>query len=263
MATKRKPLALTNWKMKMTIAESVDFVKTFTARCRGEWEPPYSVDVVVCPPFTALHAVGKWLENEKYPVLQLGAQNMHWAQEGAYTGEISAHLLRDVGCQWVMLGHWERRRMFGETDETVNRKVLSAIAAELRPIILVGEATEARAYFTTALQEQLTNVLKHCNAAQIVQMAFVYEPEWTIGAKEPASAERVGAGSAFIRQWLARQYGDEIAQRVRIIYGGSVAPEYAAELLAQPDVDGLGATRKGRDPHTWWGIVHAIATARE
>jgi len=159
----------------------------------------------------------------------------------------------------VLLGHWERRRHFGETDERVNRKVHAALAATLRPILLVGEPTGWAGDAHDALAAQLGRVLAGCTAEQVTGMAFVYEPEAAIGVAEPIPAEQAGAGCGFIRTWLAERFDQVVARTARIIYGGSVTPEHAPALLAQPDVDGLGAGRKGQDPDAFAHIVRQIA----
>lgn len=250
----RKPLALSNWKMAMTIAETEAFFDAFLPLVEDVAD---EMDIVVCPPYTALYVAARKIQGTP---IHLGAQNLHPGPGLAFTGEISASLLADVGCSWVMLGHWERRRYFGETDELVNRKVHAALAAGLRPILLVGEPAEGRDDPRKHLAAQLERVLAGCRAQEVRRMAFVYEPEWAIGGKFPASGEHIQAGCSFIRAWLEERFG--AGQEVRIIYGGSVAPEFTAELLAQPDVDGLGSTRKGRDPHSFAAIVRAIAEAR-
>jgi triosephosphate isomerase len=215
--------------------------------------------VVICPPYTALWPVAQALRESQ---LQLGGQNIAPTAELARTGEISAALLADVGCSWVLLGHWELRRHLGEDDGSVNRKVHLALGAGLRPILLVGEARDDGASPEVALDGQLARVLESCRAGQVATMAFVYEPEGAIGAIEPATPEHVATGCGFIRTWLRRQWGDAVADSVRIIYGGSVAAEHATSLLAAPDVDGLGATRRGRDPQSFIEIVRKIADVK-
>jgi len=249
----RIPLALANWKMAMTLAETRAFVAAFVPQVADVWE---RVDIVICPPFTAIHTLAQALADT--PV-QVGAQNLHPGPGEAFTGEVSAALLAEAGARWALLGHWERRRHFGETDALVNRKVHAALAAELRPILLVGEPAGWTGNPCDALAAQLARVLADCTAEQVARMAFVYEPEAAIGVAEPIPAERAGAGCGFIRAWLAERFGPETARAVRILYGGSVTPEHAAALLAQPDVDGLGAGRKGRDADAFARIVRQIA----
>ena len=252
----RKPLAIANGKMAMTISESLAFVRAFG---ESTGELARAVDVVICPPYTGLHAVGQALADSP---LHLGAQNLWAGQGNAHTGEISAPLLADVGCEWVLLGHWEIRRRTGETDSDVNRKMHAALEAGLRPILLIGEAATEKAQAEETLASRLPHVFAGCESGQVARMAVVYEPEWTIGVREPASPEIVTAGCAFIRHWIGQEYGAEAATEVRIIYGGSVAPEYAADLLISPEVDGAGASRKGRDPTAFAEIVRLIAAAK-
>nr|HID14595.1 triosephosphate isomerase [Anaerolineae bacterium] len=252
----RKPLAVANWKMAMTIAESLAFVHEFRA---AVGDLAQAVDIVLCPPYTALHAVAQVLIHTP---IGLGAQNLCAAPGKAHTGEISASLLADAGCEWVLLGHWEIRRRTGDTDADVNRKMHAAFQAGLRPILLVGEAATERGQTEEALAVRLSHLFADCEPEQVAQMAVVYEPEWTIGVQEPASPGYVAAGCGFIRRWIGREYGAGVAEGVRIIYGGSVAPEYAEGLLASPEVDGLGASRKGRDPIAFAEIVRLIATAK-
>lgn len=252
----RKPLALTNWKMEMTVARSLAFVRDLQSAIG---DLAQKVDIILCPPYTVLYPMAQALKDSS---ITLGGQNVSTAPGGAYTGEISAALLADVGCRWVMLGHWEVRRHFGDTDETVNRKLHAAQSAGLRPILLVGEAKGEQDRFREALAAQLQRVLEGCDARQIEEMVVVYEPEWTINVEEPASSEHVSAGCGFIREWLARHYGASAAQAVRIIYGGSVTPAHARNLLRAPDVDGLGASRKGRQVEAFAEIVRLIAATK-
>lgn len=252
----RKPLALANWKMAMTIGESRAFVREFVA---AAGDLLHRVEVILCPPCTALYATRQALRGQ---AVGLGAQNISAYSEAARTGEVSARLVADAGCQWVMLGHWEVRRHLGDDDALVNRKVHCALASTLRPVLFVGEARDREAEATADLERQLGAVLAGCTAAQVGGMVFLYEPEWTIGVERPASVAHVEGGCRTIRSWLRARYGSPTAEAVRIIYGGSVSPEYAAELLRAPDVDGLGATRRGRDPHAWAAIVRLIAEAK-
>ncbi|RLC83022.1 MAG: triose-phosphate isomerase [Chloroflexi bacterium] len=251
----RKPLVLANWKMAMGISETISFIERFIPLVGKLAE---EVDIIICPPYTSLYVAACKLKGSS---LQLGAQNLHPGPGLAFTGEISASLLADVGCRWVMLGHWERRRYFGETDELVNRKVRAALDAGLHPVLLVGESREARESPYDDLARQLECILSGCNAQEIKQMAFVYEPEWAIGVEKPASGIHIQKGCAYIREWLNRRFGG-VGNSIRIIYGGSVSPESAPNILTQPDVDGLGTTRKGRDPFSLFSIVKAVAEAR-
>ena len=252
----RRPFAVANWKMATTIAAGQHFVRQFSRDLGSVAE---SVDVILCPPFTALHPVAQALAGSP---IELGAQNVSAAAGTAHTGEISADLLVDVGCQWVLLGHWEIRRRTGERDVGVNRKMLAALDAGLRPILLIGEGMDQREQAAMALQERLPLLFAGLDAADVAKMVVVYEPEWTIGVDEPAPPERVAAGCRAVRQWVAQAYDRATADAMRTIYGGSVTPGHAEALLASPQVDGLGAGRKGRAPRAFAEIVHLIAEAK-
>ena len=253
----RRPVALTNWKMEMTIAESLAFLRRFQAEAGDLLS---QIQVILCPPYTALYAMAQALADSP---IELGAQTVSAAAGGAHTGEISARLVADAGGCWALLGHWELRRYMGETDEVVNRKVHRALEAGLRLILLVGEGQEEGAdQVAPALERQLERVLAGCSAEAVSRSILVYEPEWTIGVAEPAPPQHVAAGCRIIRGWLAERFGQDTAQAVRLVYGGSVAPAYARELLALADLDGLGAGRKGRDPDAFAEIVRLIARAR-
>jgi triosephosphate isomerase len=252
----RKPFALANWKMAMTISESIVFVREFHATVG---DVAHAVDIVLCPPYTALYAVAQVLADSP---IGLGAQDLCAAPGKAHTGQISASLLADAGCEWALLGHWEVRRRTGETDTHVNHKIRAAFQAGLRPILLVGETATERGRAEERLAVRLSHLFADLEPEQVARMIVVYEPEWTVGVEEPASPDYVAAGCRFIRRWIGREYGARIAEEVRTIYGGSVAPEYAKGLLASPEVDGLGASRKGRDPIAFAEIVRLIAMVK-
>ena len=252
----RKPFAVANWKMAMTISESLAFAHEFSAAIG---DLAHAVDIVLCPPYTALYAMTQVLVDTP---IGLGAQNLCAAPGKVHTGEISATLLADAGCEWALLGHWEIRRRTGENDADVNHKMHASFQAGLGPILLVGEATTERGRAEEALAMRLPRMFADCEPEQVARMAVIYEPEWTIGVQEPASPDTVAAGCALIRRWLGREYGADVAQGVRIIYGGSVTPEYAGGLLTSPEVDGLGASRKGRNPISFAEIVRLIATVK-
>jgi triosephosphate isomerase len=249
----RKPLALSNWKMAMTVSAGVAYARELVALAGDLLD---AVDVVICPPYTALWPIAQVLSESR---LQLGGQNMAPTAELARTGEISATLLADAGCRWVMLGHWETRRYLGDDDNSVNRKLHLALEADLTPVLLVGEGHDETDSLRAALENHLARVLEGCRAEQVARMAFVYEPEGAIGVAAPVSPDRVAAGCGVLRGLMRHRWGEAVADSVRIIYGGSVAPEQAADLLAGPDVDGLGASRRGRDPRAFAQIVRQIA----
>jgi triosephosphate isomerase len=255
-SSRRKPIAIANWKMAMTVSEGLAFVKEFCVAAR-DFMP--LVDIVLCPPFTSVHPLRQAVTG---PFVELGAQNL-WAGPGkAHTGEISAQLLRDAGCKWAMLGHWEVRRRTGETDSDVNVKMQAAFEAGLRPILLIGEESVARGQAEKVLEVRLPNLFGDCDPAQIAMVSVIYEPEWTIGAKNPAPPDYIAAVCSFIRRWLGQMFGADTAQAVRLVYGGSVAPENVGGLVASPDIDGLGAGRMGRDPVAFAKIVQEIAIAK-
>ncbi|HHS97824.1 MAG TPA: triosephosphate isomerase [Chloroflexi bacterium] len=244
----RKPLALSNWKMAMTLAQTRAFIREFLPRVADLVE---RVEIVVCPPYTAIHTLAEALRGTG---ISVGGQDL-WPGPGeAHTGAISGPLLVDAGATWVMVGHWEVRRRLGEDDPAVNRKVRAALDAGLRPILLVGEP-----YGEPFDPDRLATLLAGCSGEEITRMAFVYEPEGAIGRAEPVSPAHVAAGCRAIRRWIIQRHGEATAEAVRIIYGGSVTPEHAGALLADPDVDGLGASRRGRDPVAFAQIVRQIA----
>ncbi len=240
----------------MTIAESIGFVQELEQLAGDLLD---AVDVVVCPSYTALWPVAQVLQESR---LQLGAQNVAPVADLARTGEVSAALLADVGCHRVMLGHWETRRNLGDDDVSVNSKVHLALQAGLAPILLVGEARDEGGPTDVLLEARLARVLQGCKATQVQRMAFVYEPEGAIGVAEPITPEDVARGCCVMRNWLRKQWGETVADSVRIIYGGSVAPDHAAELLTVPDLDGLGASRKGRNPGAFVEILRQIAQVK-
>jgi triosephosphate isomerase len=254
---KRQPMALANWKMEMTVVESLAYLRRFQAQAG---DLLVRVQVVLCPPYTALYPMAQVLTDSP---IELGGQTVSAAVGWAHTGEISARLVADAGGRWALLGHWELRRHAGETDRTVRDKVHRALEAGLRPILLVGEGEDVHAEQAgLALDRQLACILAGLTADQVADMVLVYEPEWTIGVAEPAPSEHVGVGCRLIRQWVAHHFGAKAAHAVRVLYGGSVTPAHAQSLLALPDVDGLGAGRKGRDPQAFARIVRLIAEAR-
>jgi triosephosphate isomerase len=228
----RKKIIAGNWKMNKSVAEAVDLatdVKTELSDCR-------EIDVVLCPPFTALKAVGDVITQTH---IKLGAQNMHWASDGAYTGEISPGMLRDIYCHYVILGHSERRAMFHETDEMVNRKVKAAIAANLVPIVCVGETLQERDAGSAkdVVKTQLTGSLAALGD-DIGKLIVAYEPVWAIGTGRNATPEQAQEMHAFIRETLAAMSNADMAESIRIQYGGSMKPSNAGELLSQLDIDG-------------------------
>ncbi len=229
----RKPILAGNWKMHKTVTEAVALVQEL-GRLTADAK---DVDIVVCPTFTALFVVREALSGTN---IQLGAQNMHWEKQGAFTGEISPGMLKDVGCQYVIIGHSERRQYFAETDQTVNQKLKAALANELTPIFCVGESLEQREAGTTeaVVLEQVRAGLAGLSAEQVASLVVAYEPIWAIGTGRTASAEDANAVCKFIRVSIAKLFGQDSADRVRIQYGGSVKADNIAELMAKSDIDG-------------------------
>jgi triosephosphate isomerase len=229
----RIPLLAGNWKMYKTVTEAVEFVRGLKEALAGI----QGVEVAVCPPFTALYAVARELQGTG---MALGAQNMYQAEEGAYTGEVSPIMLKEIGCRYVILGHSERRQYFGESDEVINAKVKLALKHGLTPIVCVGEHLKDREAGNTekVVGEQVRRSLAGLSAAELAGLVVAYEPVWAIGTGRTASPEDAQQVNAFIRSLLAEMGGREAARQVRIQYGGSVKPDNAAELLGQPDIDG-------------------------
>jgi len=229
----RKKLIAGNWKMNKTPADGVALVTELVAALGKQSD----VDVVLCPPFTGLESAAKALDGS---TLKLGAQNMHYEASGAFTGEVSAPMLRALFATHVILGHSERRTLFGEQDAFINKKVLSALKNQLRPILCVGETLAEREAGTTlkVVQTQLEAGLEGVSKEQAATVIVAYEPVWAIGTGKVATTDQAQEVHAFIRGLLVKLYGDAIAQKVRILYGGSMKPANAPELLTQKDIDG-------------------------
>lgn len=228
----RKKIVAGNWKMNKRIAEATELA----AGILRELDDQTEVDVVLCPPFTALRTVGETIANSS---IRLGAQNMHWEPDGAYTGEISASMLRDLYCHYVILGHSERRAYFGETDAIVNRKTKAAIAGNLIPIVCVGETLAQRDSNQTSqvVSTQVRGSLDGLGA-DLKKVIVAYEPVWAIGTGRTATPEQAQEVHALIRSVLAAMSDEATSQSIRIQYGGSVKPSNAASLFGQPDIDG-------------------------
>ena len=237
----------------MMQAESARFVESLLLEI-GDMA---DVEVVIVPPFTAIAKVMEALGSAQN--IKVGAQNMHWERSGAFTGEISAALLRDLFVHYVVLGHSERRRLFGETDEIVNRKVRAAHEASLRPIVCVGETLKQRdrGNVDKILSIQLRGSLAGLGPKELQETVIAYEPVWAIGTGRNATSEQAQEAHAFIRGTLRDMADDTTAQRLRIQYGGSVKPENARELMSQPDIDGALVGGASLDPRSFAQIVNA------
>lgn len=232
--TTRKPFVAGNWKLNKTLAQSLELVDEL-AGSLGELTS--AVDVAVAPVFTALAAVGQRLDGGG---IGLCAQNMHWEASGAFTGEVGREQLLDVGCKYVIVGHSERRQFFGDTDDNVARKTLAVLDALLGPIVCVGESLEQRKSGSAqaVVVAQVGAALKDVDGARMDDVVLAYEPIWAIGTGETASPADAQEMHAAIRAHLVTMFDESIASAVRIQYGGSVKPANAAELMAQPDIDG-------------------------
>ncbi len=252
-ATVRKKVIAGNWKMNMDIQASTSLISGLKERLKGEGD---SVTVVICPPFTSLQLAAELIKGTK---IKLGAQNMYFESDGAYTGEISATMLKAVGCEYVILGHSERRQYFGETDDFVNKKVKKALIVGLLPIICVGETLDERERGVTevVVGKQVRGVLSGLSAEDMGRVIIAYEPVWAIGTGRNATPQQAEEVHVFIRNLVAKLYTKEIADALIIQYGGSVKPDNSADLLSQPDIDGAlvgGACLKA---DSFAAIVHS------
>jgi triosephosphate isomerase len=229
----RTPFVAANWKMFKTVHEAVVFAKELRVIVKDVSD----VEIVVAPPFTALHAVAEALRSTNVGV---AAQDVHWEREGAFTGEVSAPMIGDAGGEYVIIGHSERRRLFGETDATVSRKIGAALSAGLTPIVCVGETLDERERNQTlgVLDRQVTAALAGLTGVQVGDLVVAYEPVWAIGTGRNATAAQAEEAHAHIRTRIREAFGDKAAEDCHVIYGGSVKPDNIAELVAQPDVDG-------------------------
>ena len=254
----RKKILAANWKMNLTVEETAAYLRTFLAEAGDETD----VEVVIIPPFTAL-AKASELISATYS-LKLGAQNMSAHKSGAFTGEVSAAMLRELFVRYVVLGHSERRQLFGETDQTVNAKLRAAHEAALKPIFCVGETLEERdgGQVEAVLTRQLRAGLAGSSAKEVQETVVAYEPVWAIGTGRNATPQQAQEAHAFIRRELAATTEAGVAEKVRLLYGGSVKPGNAAALLAEPDIDGALVGGASLDPRDFAEIVKAGRDAK-
>ena len=229
----RKPIIAGNWKMHKSVGEAIDFV----TRLQNEIGRVQGVEVVVAPSFVALAPIAESLKGGN---ISLAAQDVFWEDKGAYTGEVSPLMLRDVGCKYAIIGHSERREHFGESDEMVNKKVKASLSHALSPIICVGESLQERERGETynVVERQLKGGLEGVNVDAAPQIVIAYEPIWAIGTGKTASPEQAQEVQSFIRRLLGSIFSPSQANEIRIQYGGSVKPDNIDELMAQPDIDG-------------------------
>jgi len=231
----RKTIIAGNWKMYKTINEAIELANGLR---RSFYElDDHAIDIVICPAFTSLAEVSEVIAESN---IKLGAQDAYWQQEGAFTGEISCAMLKDAGCAFVIIGHSERRQFFGETNDTVNKKLNAAITSGLSPILCVGETLSEREKALTfeVLKNQVEQGLTGIAQNQMLLITLAYEPVWAIGTGKTATPDQAQDAQKYIRDVLTKMYNKDIAQAVRIQYGGSVKPENIIEIMQQPDVDG-------------------------
>ena len=232
----RKPIVAGNWKMFKTRAEAEATAREVKSLLAGQ-PPPSPVEVVLCPPFTAISAVCDVLQGTQ---IRVGAQNVHWEEEGAYTGEVSTGMLLGCGCDYVILGHSERRQYFSESDGSIQRKLARVLTTEITPILCVGESLEEResGRAQNVILGQMEGALRGLDDALLTRIVVAYEPVWAIGTGKTATPEIADQVHGMIRSWLAQQIGADGAEGVRILYGGSVKPDNAGVLLGQEHIDG-------------------------
>lgn len=246
----RKKIIAGNWKMYKTPAQAREFFNAFLSLVKGHDRD----EIVVCPTFLALDAA---IQAAKGSSVAIGAQDLHWDKEGAFTGEISALMLVEVGATHVIIGHSERRQFFGETDDTVNLKLKSALEAGLTPIVCVGEVLEEREAGLTddVLRRQCVRAFHKVSAKKAAKLVVAYEPVWAIGTGKTATPQIASDAHSIIRGEAAKAFGQEFADRLRILYGGSVKPENAKALMSEEEIDGALVGGASLDPNSFAAIV--------
>ncbi len=248
----RKRVVAGNWKLNLGPEEGIGLVQELLPLLTDEAK----CDVVICPPYLTLSDAGKALQGSQ---IELGAQNVHWAESGAFTGEIGPSMLLTIGCRWVILGHSERRQLFGETDEGVNQRLSASLAAGLKPIVCIGETLEERdaGRVEDVVLGQLDRSLAGLTSQQATATTVAYEPVWAIGTGRTATPEQAEEVHAMIRNRLTATFGEDTAQQMRVQYGGSVKPDNAAELFGQENIDGGLIGGASLDAESFAAIVHA------
>lgn len=246
----RKPLIAGNWKMFKTTAEAKAFAESFKKLYKSS-----DVKVAICAPFTQLEGLKEAFKNTD---IKVGAQNMHFADEGAFTGEISAEMLKEIGVDYCIIGHSERRQYFAETDETVNKKLHKAFDVDIIPIMCVGESLEQRDEEKAfeVVRIQITQGLKDINEKQVEKMIIAYEPVWAIGTGRTASSEQANEMCGFIRDVIDELYNDVVADKVTIQYGGSVKPTNATDIMNMEEIDGALVGGASLNPQDFIQIVN-------
>jgi len=251
MNPKRRPILAGNWKMNMDATQARELASKLIPLVASVKDR----DIVLGPPFTSLSAVAETIKGTN---ISLSAQNLHWEDKGAFTGEISADMLLDSGCKYVIIGHSERRQYFGETDETVNKKVKQALKKGLLPILCVGETLAEReaGKLNEIIGRQVTGGLKDISADDMKKIVIAYEPVWAIGTGKTASPEQANEVHALIRQKVKALYSADMAEGLRIQYGGSVTPENVSQLMAMPDIDGALVGGASLKPESFAALVN-------
>ena len=246
----RIPFIAGNWKMYKTVHDAVYFIKELRVIVKDV----SNVEIIVAPPFTAVHAVAEAARNTN---IYVAAQNLYWEREGAFTGEVSPQMIKEAGAEYTIVGHSERRRLFGETDAMVNRKVTAAIGAALTPIVCIGETLDERERDETlaVLDRQIKDGLDGLTAEHVADLVIAYEPVWAIGTGRTATAAQAGEAHAHIRKRVRQWFGGDAADRCHVIYGGSVKPDNIRELIAEPDVDGALVGGASLDVRSFTDIV--------
>lgn len=246
----RIPMIAGNWKMFKTCAEADQSARTLVSLTGGV----DGVEIMIAPPFTALTTV---FDITRQSNIFLGAQNLYWETEGAYTGEVSGPMIHSAGCRYVIIGHSERRQYFGETDEHVNKKIQAALNATLSPVICVGENESQREAEKTfsVLDKQMQNGLEGLSSDQMDSAVVAYEPVWAIGTGKTATPEQAQEVHEYLRKFLANRFDEKTAEKTRILYGGSVKPGNISELMALPDIDGALVGGASLDPETFSNII--------
>jgi triosephosphate isomerase (TIM) len=252
----RKPFIAGNWKMFKTVKEAVAYTKEFRSLVKDMAD----VEIVIAPPFTALHAVAEAARNSNVGV---ASQDVYWEREGAFTGEVSAPMVKDAGAEYAIIGHSERRTLFGETDASVNRKLTAVLAMQLCPIVCIGETLDQRERSETfdVLDTQIKTGLDGLSGEQVASLVVAYEPVWAIGTGRNATPQQAGEAHAHIRRRLRQWFGGDAADHCHIVYGGSVKPDNIQMLIAEADVDGALVGGASLDVRAFRDIVARCRSA--
>ncbi len=250
----RRKVIAGNWKMHKDLSESQNLISKLTNALNKE---ETKCDVIICPPFTSLSEAAALVKNTK---VKLGAQNMYFEDKGAFTGEISAAMLKSVGCEYVILGHSERRTIFGESDSTVNKKIKKALSSGLRPIFCIGESLVEREKGITneVVKRQVTEGLQQVSKGEMEKIIIAYEPIWAIGTGVNATPQQAQEVHVFVRNLIGEIFGSDTAEKQIIQYGGSVKPDNAADLLSQTDIDGALVGGACLDADSFMSIIKSV-----